>query len=298
MKLSLCSIAIIAMCLFSACSSHSSNQKLADGLVTQDVTLANVKQEPKLSSSASDTATSSSGSTQNMTLQSGSQIFTDWDKKIIKTANVSLEVKDYKTFNNNIHNSIKSFGAYTAAEQQSASNTRIENTLTIKVPVDQFDNLINSIGGDGITVLSKNISTEDVSNELIDTKARVEAKKQLRDKYEELLKEAKTMKDILQVQAEINNLQEELEAAAGRVNFLTHSAAYSTVALHYFQYVNGNSEDSEQPTFFTNIKEAFTTGSSVFAHIFLFLISIWPLVLTGGLLYIYLKRGKAKKVSV
>ncbi len=37
------------------------------------------------------------------------------------------------------------------------------------------------------------------------------------------------MEDILQVQEEINEIQENIEAAAGRVHYLTHSAAYSTI---------------------------------------------------------------------
>ena len=133
---------------------------------------------------------------------------------------------------------------------------------------------------------------------MVDTKARMESKKQLRDKYEELLKEAKTMKDILQVQGEINDIQEDLDAAAGRVAYLTHSATYSTITISYFQYLNGNSPDSEQPGFVTNIKEAFATGGSVIVNILLFAVSIWPLLLAGSFLYVYVKRMKAKKASV
>ena len=133
---------------------------------------------------------------------------------------------------------------------------------------------------------------------MIDTKARIEAKKQLRDKYEKLLKEAKTMKDILQVQSEINGIQEELEAAAGRVNYLTHSAAYSTVTIHYFQYLNGNTADNMQPGFFANIKEAFATGSNVIINILLFFVSIWPMLLAGGFLYVYFKKNRIKKTTV
>ena len=297
MKLPFIGVAAIAICLLSSCDSHQFKSDTTDSLVTQDLTLAYAKPEERQFKEMADTTSLSSAATDDIALQSGSPTFTDWDKKIVKTANVSLEVKDFNLFNSAIHNSIKSFGAYTAAEQQNSSDSRIENSLTVKVPVDQFDNLVNSIGGDGITVLSKEVSTDDVSSEVIDTKARIEAKKQLRDKYEELLKGAKTMKDILQVQSEINGLQEELEAAAGRVAYLTHSAAYSTVTIHYFQFLNGNTVDNTQPTFFTNIKEAFAAGGSVIINILVFFVTIWPLLLAGGLLYVYVKRGKGKKVA-
>ncbi len=296
MKLPFYGVAVIAMCLFISCRSSSQNDLAKPS--TQDITLEDVnKNADRSSNETADSMVVPTEVSNNETLQSGSPAFTDWDKKIVKTANISLEVKDYHAFDKNIHTTIKNFGGYTAAEQQSTSDSRIENSLTLKVPVDQFDNFVNIIGGDGITVLSKDVSSEDVSNEVIDTKARMEAKKQLRDKYEELLKEAKTMKDILQVQSEINGIQEELETAAGRINYLTHSAAYSTVTINYFQYLNGTTSDSTQPGFFADIKEAFATGGSVFVNIIVFLVSIWPLLLAGGLLYIYFKREKPKKVT-
>ena len=157
---------------------------------------------------------------------------TDWDKKIIKTASIQLQLEDYKKFNTNIHSSLKNFGAYIADEKQIENDFRIENSVTIKVPVDQFDNLINSFTADGIKVTEKNISSEDVTGEFVDTKARMQSKMAVRDKYLGLLKQAKNMNEILQVQNEINDIQEDIEAADGRINYLQHSSAYSTVNLN------------------------------------------------------------------
>ena len=39
----------------------------------------------------------------------------DWDKKIIKTAEVTLELKDYSGYNQTLHKGLKAFGAYIAA---------------------------------------------------------------------------------------------------------------------------------------------------------------------------------------
>jgi len=48
------------------------------------------------------------------------------------------------------------------------------------------------------------------------------------------------MKEILEVQSEINSIQEEIESAEGRINYLSHSAAFSTIHLKYVQYIHGN----------------------------------------------------------
>ena len=146
-----------------------------------------------------DTTVSSKNNNNNV-LQSGSP---DWDKKIIKTAHVTLELKDYNTYNNMLHGKLKSFGAYIAQEQQSETDEQISSDITIKVPVDKFDDLMNSLSGDDVKLLEKNVSTEDVTGEVVDTKSRIEAKQQARLRYLELLKQAKNMNEILQVQNEI-----------------------------------------------------------------------------------------------
>ena len=70
---------------------------------------------------------------------------TDWDKKIIKTGILTLECNDYKNFNTGIHSKVKNYGAYIAEEKQEENDYKISNTISIKVPVAQFENLVNSL---------------------------------------------------------------------------------------------------------------------------------------------------------
>src|SRR6266498_801444 len=286
-----------------------------DNVASNDVELADVKQgnekvpsppseqQNKASKNFSspedniltvDTTVSSINNNNNV-LQSGSP---DWDKKIIKTAHVTLELKDYNTYNNMLHGKLKSFGAYIAQEQQSETDEQISSDITIKVPVDKFDDLMNSLSGDGVKLLEKNISTEDVTGEVVDTKSRIEAKQQARLRYLELLKQAKNMNEILQVQNEINSIQEEIESASARVNYLVHVSAYSTINLRYFQYLNGLTSKDVEPNFLTRLNEAFDTGASVIINLALFFISIWPLVIAATVLIIYFKRTRVKNTML
>ena len=245
---------------------------------------------------AADTSSNPPSSSSNDSiLNSGGATNIDWDKKIIKNAHVTLELKDYNAYNSSLHNKLKSYGAYVAQEQQTESDDQIANNITIKVPVDKFDDLMNSLPGNDIKVLEKTISTEDVTGEVVDTKARIEAKKEVRARYLDLLKQAKSMKDILEVQDEINGIQEDIESASGRVNYLTHAAAYSTINLRYYQFLNGATSKNIEPSFLSNVAEAFKTGSSVITNIILFFISIWPAVIAGIFLIFYIKKLRIKK---
>ncbi len=219
----------------------------------------------------------------------------DWDKKIVKNADLQLQVDEYKKFNTSIHNSLKQYGAYIAEEKQQETDYRMENSLTIKVPVAQFEDLVNSLGGDGVKIMEKNISSEDVTGEVVDTKARLQAKLAVREKYLQLLKQAKNMNEILQVQNDLNEIQENIEAANGRINYLQHASAYSTINLEYYQYINGSTADDEKSGFLTRLTSAFSTGTSVLGETVLFALSIWPLLLGVFVFWIFIKKFKVKK---
>jgi hypothetical protein len=286
-------IAIFAMSIsFVACDTATPKNEAQDMMLqnpdtTMTENFGNGKQE--------DNQIQTADTTNHQTVSLSKNDNIDWDKKIIKTADIQLQLNDYKNFNTNIHSSLKNFGAYIADEKQTENDYRIENSITIKVPVDQFDNLVNSFDGDGIKITGENISSEDVTGELVDTKARMQAKMAVRDKYLGLLKQAKNMNEILQVQNEINDIQEDIEAANGRVNYLQHASTYSTINLDYFQYINGSTANDETPDFFTKLSNAFSTGTSVITGLILFCISIWPIILILVFIIIYLKRTKPGK---
>ncbi len=221
----------------------------------------------------------------------------DWNKKIIKTASLKLEVSNFKKFNDRIHQNISRFGGYIAQEEQSFQDEKTETQLSLKVPVDQFETLINELTTNDVKVVERSIKSQDVTGEVVDTKSRLEAKKTARLKYLEFLKASKNMEEVLNVQSEINNIQEEIEAAAGRVAYLSNQAAYSTINLVFYQPLPGFKPVDLSPSFFTRITEAFKLGTTWVSDCLVALISIWPLVLIflAGL-FMY-KRARILKIN-
>ncbi|MEO7306921.1 MAG: DUF4349 domain-containing protein [Ferruginibacter sp.] len=221
----------------------------------------------------------------------------DWDSKIIKTATLRLEIKDFKKYNDYVHNTVKQYGAYVAQEDQNLSDEKSETTITIKVPVAQFDPMMNKLPADDSKVMEKKISTEDVTGEVVDTKSRLEAKKQMRLKYLEFLKQSKNMEEVLQVQNEINAIQEQIESAAGRVAFLSNQSAMSTINLSFYQPMEGYKPTDITPSFLTRVGNAFKTGAGWITELFVGLVSVWPLLLIVFAIYFGWKKLKSSKIA-
>ncbi|CAN5750131.1 hypothetical protein BH11BAC3_BH11BAC3_33860 [soil metagenome] len=212
----------------------------------------------------------------------------DWNKKIIKTASIKLEVKNFKKYNESIHQNINRFGGYIAQEEQNLQDEKTETQLSLKVPVDQFEALVNELTSNDVKIVERSIKSEDVTGEVVDTKSRLEAKRTARLKYLEFLKASKNMEEVLTVQSEINNIQEEIEAAAGRVAYLSNQAAYSTINLVFYQPLPGFKPVDSSPSFFTRMTDAFKSGTTWISDCLVALVSVWPLILiiaTGLFMY-------------
>ena len=88
----------------------------------------------------------------------------NWDKKLVKTATIKLEVKDVKLFNQSLPEIVKRNGAYVSNEQNNFNDGFTESTVTIKVPVLQFENLINELNIKESKLIERSINTDDVSS--------------------------------------------------------------------------------------------------------------------------------------
>jgi hypothetical protein len=215
------------------------------------------------------------------------------DKKIIKTASLNFEVKDHKDYSSSLREKVKNAGGYIAQEEQTQSDYKIENTLTIKVPADQFDHAIDLFTNSVEKLNEKKISSQDVTAEYIDTRSKMEAKRQVRLRYLDLLKQVKNMEEILRVQSEINGIQEQIESGQGRIEFLNHSSVFSTISLTYYQILNFSAKDENQPSFWSKTGNAFKAGWSFTENLFIVLISVWPLYFIIAILLLLYKKYKS-----
>jgi hypothetical protein len=214
----------------------------------------------------------------------------DWDKKIVKTADLNLEVKDFATFTRRLHQAVKQSGGYIAQEEQTQSPTAITNSMTIKVPVAYFDDLLMELPADSDRLVDKKISTQDVTMEAVDTKSRLETKREVRERYLELLRQAHTTTDILTAQNEINNIQQEMDQASGRIAWLGHSAAYSTINLKFYQVLAPGVPEDHSPSFYRRLADALGDGWEGLSSLLLGLLRGWPLLIGIGIVGYWVRK--------
>ncbi|MEI3791763.1 MULTISPECIES: DUF4349 domain-containing protein [unclassified Chryseobacterium] len=199
-------------------------------------------------------------------------------KKIIKNGNMKIQVGDIKKAQNQVEDILKKNNAYIQTEQ--FQNTDLDDNLdlVIRVPHKNFDALINSFS-DGVgSVLSKNISSDDVTEEYTDVSIKLANKKIYLEKYRDMLRSASTTKDMIEIQETIRELEDEIDVAEGRLRFIDDRVNYSTLNLSLYKEKVRSSATSKIG-FGSRFADSVTEGWNSFMSFLLGIISLWPFLL-------------------
>jgi len=157
------------------------------------------------------------------------------ERQIIKNGWMRIEVKDYKVALTAIKGNITKHKGYISGESESSTDYSLIGNLTIRVPSAEFDSLVDDIAGLAYKVDNKNINLNDVTEEFIDIEARLKTKKEVEQRYLDILRKAQTVQDILLVEQQLRMIQEEIEAKEGRLKYLQNQVSLSTLSLEIHQ---------------------------------------------------------------
>ena len=152
--------------------------------------------------------------------------------------------------------------------------------LTVRIPALYFDSLMTVISSNAEYFDSKNIHSQDVTEEFIDVSTRVRTKKSLENQYLTILKQAKSIKEIMEVRRELNTVREEIESAEGRLRYLSSQVSYSTLTLAFYKDISGRGGSPRG--FWSRIGNGFVNGWQMLLDFVIVLVSTLPILLPFG----------------
>lgn len=211
------------------------------------------------------------------------------ERKLIKEGRVEFETDNINSTRKQIYESIEKYKGYVSSDQEYKSVGRISNTIIIRVPANSFD-LLLSDATKGVTKFdSKNIEVKDVTEEFLDIQARLKTKKELENRYLELLEKANSVTEILEVEKQIGQLRSEIESVEGRLKYLESKVSLSTLTMSFYQKVPNETE------FRNKFKNGFSNGWDNLIWFFVYLTNIWPFILIGIALIFGIRIWRKKK---
>ncbi|MDR0957669.1 MAG: DUF4349 domain-containing protein [Clostridiales bacterium] len=158
------------------------------------------------------------------------------EQKIIKTANISVNIKNYSQSNEDIRNAVEACGGYIETSSSyiyyNSHDTNLqEGYMTLRVPQESYDSIISLISGLG-KVTETNESAQNATTEYYDTEARLSAKQTEEQRLLQLLDKAETIDEIISVEERLAAVRADIEMYTSHIQNIDRSASYSTINVN------------------------------------------------------------------
>jgi outer membrane murein-binding lipoprotein Lpp len=198
--------------------------------------------QPEAQKSATDRSSVSGSAAntlpENATVQTGPESLTgaQTERMIIKNAEIKLLVEKTDTAIDRSMQVVGDVGGYIISSRVWYQEANGENykyaSITIGVPVDQFETAMRRLRGVALRVLDENASGQDVTSEYVDLQSQLGNLEATRDRIRTFLEDAKTVEESLRINQELTNIEAQIEQVKGRMNFLSNRSAYSTITVN------------------------------------------------------------------
>ncbi len=241
--------------------------------------------------------------------ETGGKSSAEYEDKIIRTANISIESTDSQK----CYDTLSAFAKKNGGKEISVSKSSdtygsydyINIEAELKISPDKLDEFI-ALAEKTDKVTNSEISTNDVTQEYYDIKIRLETKKEALKNYYKLLKEASTIEESLEVQRYITDLTAEIESMEGMLKYYDSKVDLSTIHLHISQQVKlhvGAKDEFQWDSlsfgdFLTLIKNGFLSVVNFLWSLLLWMIiiaiAISPLLLIAGIIIFIIRRYRKK----
>jgi hypothetical protein len=180
-------------------------------------------------------------------------------RRVIRTAELSLEADDPDAVRAKAGALAEAAGGFVVTSDTShtrdADGTEyVMVTIVLRAPSARFDETLGSLRALGTHVASEKVTGQDVTEEYTDLEARLKAERAIEDQYLSVLKDARTIPDVLAVQAKLGEVRTEIERAEGRRRFLENETNLSTFTVHVARRLEAI--DTSGPGFGRSMREA------------------------------------------
>jgi cell division protein FtsL len=160
---------------------------------------------------------------------SASLVASEPDRKMVRTASIDLLVNSPKDTSERIRSIAEESGGFLVSSETYGGENAASAGLTVRIPADKFEQVRARISKLGVRVESEKLQAEDVTKQYVDLSARLRNLRAQELQYLGILKQARTIKDTVEVSDKLNDVRSQIEQQQAEFDAL--SKQVETVAL-------------------------------------------------------------------
>jgi Domain of unknown function (DUF4349) len=215
------------------------------------------------------------------------------DTKIIKTASLTIEVNDVPGAVEFLKSLAAQKGGYISSTNvQKNYNNRLTGSVIIRVPEKEFETTLTGVQAIG-TVKSVSTQGQDVTEEYVDLQAQKTSYQNQLAQYNEIMKKAVNVEDVITVQQQVDRVQVQLNRLEGRLKYLDSRIDLSTITVNLQEPepVGGQSGHN----FVSTINEGISGFFGMIDAVIILFFTLLPIIIIGGAGYGIYRWHKARK---
>lgn len=229
--LSLIAVVAALAAMLAACSTSAGDKSAGDSRTSGST--ASSAASAAMPNSANAASESASGGASAPSSSSQALQTTDWDRKIIRNAQLDLQVNNVESMLATIRGITDGADGIVFASSTSFDGDNQLATITLDVPADRFDQVINSLRtANGVKkVQRESVTSQDVTDEYVDLTSRLKSLNASHDRLLDLIKQATSINDIVTLDNHLSDIETQIDQTTGRINYLDKKTSLSRIVV-------------------------------------------------------------------
>ena len=218
--------------------------------------------------------------------------------KIIYTANLTLESKDYDAARTALDDALAAADGYMESSNESTyTGTSRSLSLTLRVPEENYKSFLAAAAQAG-NLVNKSEQAEDVTSQYMDIEARLANLTAQRTRLQELQASADNLSDLLEIESSLSDVQYQLESYQSQLDWYSDQVECCTVYISLDEVQTYTPVDE---SFTARLQSALQDGWANFTsgvqNLVVILVGCWPAIVIGAIggVVIYRVRHPRKK---
>ena len=151
---------------------------------------------------------------------------------IIRRASLTVQVENVKKGIRDVTAIARGVGGFVAESAFEASEGGVPNArMVLRVPAEKFDAVLETLDSQVGKVFGRNIDSDDVTMEYVDTTSRIKNLKQEESTLLKLLQRSGKLSEVLEMERELSRVRGQIEQAQGRLRHLGNLVSLATIEV-------------------------------------------------------------------
>jgi len=152
---------------------------------------------------------------------------------IVRTGQLTLEVTVLDDALVDADAAVTAAGGYVAGSQRQGDGDSASATVTYRIPAERWVATLAALRAVGTKVLSEQTASEEVTSQVVDLGARLANLRATESALQAIMAKATKIPDILEVQAQLSGVRQEIEQLTAQKQSLEKQAALATLTVGF-----------------------------------------------------------------